>query len=96
MSLDSLGCKTYKKAGIQWFYCGTSQNFTGVILDVGVSRLEFSIPTLLVRGGTVRQPLGIRHSFGPTGPRHSVSKRRNLEQWLKNPLQNTHFQYRTV
>ena len=31
--------------------------------DIGVSRLEFSIPILLVRGGTVRQLLGIRHNF---------------------------------
>ncbi len=94
--LECPGRETLRSADIVGVCGGSSQNCTGVILDVGVSRLEFSIPTLLVRGGTVRQPLGIRHSFGPTGPRHSVSKRRNLEQWLKNPLQNTHFQYRTV
>ena len=31
--------------------------------DIGVKRLEFSIPAIPIRGGTVRQPLGIRHNF---------------------------------
>lgn|GEM_PF-3083868 len=59
MSLDSLGCKTYKKAGIQWFYCGTSQNFTGVILDIWGIAAGFLIPALLFRGGQTVS----RHQF---------------------------------
>ena len=35
MSLDSRGCKAFKKSGIQGFYSGASQNFTGVILTLG-------------------------------------------------------------
>lgn len=35
MSLDSPGCKAFRKAGIQAFYSGASQNFTGVILALG-------------------------------------------------------------
>ena len=61
--LECPGRETLRSADIVGVCGGSSQNCTGVILDVGVSRLEFSIPTLLVRGGTVRQPLGIRHNF---------------------------------
>ena len=32
--LDSLGCNAFRKAGIQAFYSGASQNCTGVILDI--------------------------------------------------------------
>ncbi len=61
--LECPGRETLRSADIVGVCGGSSQNCTGIILDVGVSRLEFSIPTLLVRGGTVRQPLGIRHNF---------------------------------
>ena len=65
MSLDSLGCKAFKKAGIQGFYSGASQNFTGVILTLGYHGWNSRFHPYYSAGGHSATAFGNTPQFRP-------------------------------